>query len=138
MARLGRQELGFVVRGPIFPHPEQNPDPAIGQGPQGGMVAVAPGPVRIIIGAGPTAAAQGGEGQLMQGLAEVLVAGAAQMDAAQLTALVDHRTRARQGLHRLCRCKPVPVLPPRGHKAGTGQGTDPRHAHPAVRIRVRQ
>lgn len=66
MASLRRQELGFVVRGPILPHAEENAYPATGQSPQGRMVAVAvaPGPIGIVIGAGPAAATQGGLGRI--------------------------------------------------------------------------
>src|SRR5215831_19042904 len=110
MAALKRSQVGlFVIRPTILPTPEDNANPFITQGPDGRVVIVSLGSLRIIIGFGPSRSSHRVVGEFVERLSQKFRASTPHMHVVRLAAFLGYRGNAAETLHLLGRCKPLPL-----------------------------
>jgi len=99
----------FVVGGAGFPQFEDDADPFVGQGADGGVVSEASGAFYFVEGFGPASPFAVLVGELVKGLPEDLRAGVAAGDAARLSALTGDRRDSALALNLLSRVVTVAI-----------------------------
>ncbi len=91
--------FGVVVRRPVFPAPEEDPNPFKGQSSNDGVIFFAFGSVVIDVVASPLAAGYGEPSELMKALPLKLGAGPPEINHSGFAAAFAHRTDAGKGLN---------------------------------------
>ena len=127
---------GLVVGRPILPAPKENPDPFEGQRAEGGVVAVAPSALLVVVAPGPGREADGLTGVFVKRLLQELRTGEAVMHPAGLAAAYGDRGDAGVGLERTGGLPAGAVGPEGGRQAGRVHRTRPRQTHEEVVVGV--
>ena len=99
----------LIVRRAVLPAAVEDPDPLVGQGTNGSVVAHAPLPLLLIVGPCPERLPAGSSGKFVEGLAHELGTGQAPMHPLLLAALLGDRSYAGEFLYVLGAVIAAPV-----------------------------
>ena len=96
MGFAGCQEQGGIIGLVLLPHGEDDPNPDVGQCPDGNAVTLPLSPLSLIKGRRPQLLAGGLKGELVESVPERLDAGVALVGLPVVAALVSNGTCSRQ------------------------------------------